>query len=205
MPEIPSLPHFSDLRIDGDKPETNLSPNRIPQLPTFPSSSLGDKFSQNSIKDAVSGKKEGDEELIANDVSEYQFEEGKMQELPKKTKTIEIEEDYKKSIMDTKTREKEIPKRKIKRIEIGEDYVPNETVERVNKNEPVFVRIDKFEETKNLFEKTRIKVEEIEKMLKEIRRVRNEEEKELQEWETEVYMIKSHIEKVERDIFSKIE
>lgn len=72
-------------------------------------------------------------------------------------------------------------------------------------NEPVFIRIDKFEESLKTFDHTKEKVAEMEKLLKDIRRVREQEEHELEQWENEIQNIKERISRVDENIFSKIE
>ena len=70
--------------------------------------------------------------------------------------------------------------------------------------EPVFVRLDKFEDSMKLFDEAKNKIMEMEKMLRENKRVKEAEEKELQEWESEIQGIKGQFEKIDRDIFSKV-
>ena len=60
VPELPELPKLPAL------PEREES-EPLHQLPSFPDSSLGSKFSQNAIKDAVAGRKEDDGGFDAND------------------------------------------------------------------------------------------------------------------------------------------
>jgi hypothetical protein len=70
--------------------------------------------------------------------------------------------------------------------------------------EPVFIRIDRFEEGLRIFGETKKKIAHIEKILGEAKRVREKEGRELQDWENEMRAIKNQIEKIDRDIFSKI-
>ena len=70
--------------------------------------------------------------------------------------------------------------------------------------EPVFIRVDRFEEALNIFGETKRKISEIERVLEDIKQVKDKENKELQAWESEVRSMKAQIEKIDRDIFSKI-
>ena len=70
--------------------------------------------------------------------------------------------------------------------------------------EPVFIRIDKFEEALKIFTDAKIKLSSVERILEDIKRVKEKEEKELLAWEDEMKTLKSQIEKIDRDIFSKI-
>ena len=97
------------------------------------------------------------------------------------------------------------PLRKPLTKEIGRKIPAEPREKKTVKAEPVFIRIDKFEEGLQVFEKAKEKISEMEKMLRDIKRIREEEEKELDFWENEIQKIKEQIEKVDRDIFSKIE
>ncbi|GAH97999.1 unnamed protein product, partial [marine sediment metagenome] len=153
----------------------------IHQLPSFPTDSLGEKFSQNTIKEAVTGKKEGEEVFEADDFALTEDNMRMMQKPLKKPLT------------------KELPSPK----KIPEGF--EEAAKKVKEAEPIFIRIDKFEESLRVFEKTKKQISEIEKMLRNIKRIKEEEEKELELWENEIQTAKEQIEKVDKDIFSKIE
>ena len=81
----------------------------------------------------------------------------------------------------------------------------NEVARRVKSVEPIFIRIDKFEESLRSFERAKEQVKDIEKMLGDVKKLKEEEEKELSMWEKEVQKTKQEIEKIDQDIFSKIE
>jgi len=70
--------------------------------------------------------------------------------------------------------------------------------------EPIFIRIDKFEDAMRIFNDTKRQLSEIESILEHIKRVKEDEEKEIRGWENNLKNMKSQIEKVDRDIFSKI-
>lgn len=176
LPELPSLPNsFPDIDEDYNSKEVH-------QLPSFPNSSMGDKFSQETIKNAVSGEEE-DENEESNEmhkpvIPKPDFE---MERLPRPTYAGEKEIDY--------------PK-KVQRRNI-EEKTPKETG-------PVFIRIDKFEEALEIFKETKDKIEEIESLLDETKELKEKEEEELSTWEKEIQDMKNQIEKVDRDIFSRI-
>ena len=73
------------------------------------------------------------------------------------------------------------------------------------RDEPVFIRIDKFEDSLKIFEKTREQIQEIEDLVKHARELKAKENEELMKWEEEIQAIKEQIGKVDRDIFSKVE
>jgi len=159
LPELPELPELP--KVKGQ-----VNPNNLPPLPSFPDNDIGEKFSQNAIKEAVSGKNE----------DELETEE---QIMPKPLTKIPLS--------------KEIPK----------EF--EEAARKVKSAEPVFIRIDKFEDCLEIFEQTKEKISEIEKTLGDIKRIKAEEEKELEAWGNEIQLVKSQIEKIDKEIFSKIE
>ena len=175
LPELPKLPDFPPFEKE-EKIKYGL--------PSFPSSSLGTKFSQDTIKGAVKGF--GDEDESGD---EYEISQHPM----KKPMTREIEDKPLKSF------EKEIAKRAyektVKRTFEASAPAPQE---------PIFVRIDKFEDSLKIFSNTKKKLSEIEKTLEEMRKIREKEEVELRTWENEIRLMKGHIEKVDRDVFSKV-
>lgn len=182
LPELPRLPELPNIE------ENSLEDYKIHQLPIFPTNSLGEKFSQNTIKEAVAGKKEGGGVFEEDD-----FEEGELQMRLNPLKKIP---NQKNSHLE---KIKGIPFKK-RSDEISENFATS-----TKKAEPIFIRIDKFEESLKIFGKTKEKILEIENLLKEISHVKENEDRELKSWEDEIDAIKQQIEKVDKNIFSKIE
>jgi len=145
IPEIPKLPELPSVGNDLDD---------LPKLPSYPSNSLGEKFSHNAIKDIVSGEKIGDNEVFNANESFHESKKMKMQKPPR-------------------VLTKEISTKKIKNLpRMGSD---NFSIPRAKEIEPVFVRMDKFEESLEMFEQAKRKIIEIEKFLAEIKSVREKE------------------------------
>jgi len=183
LPELPKLPELPRIGEDAD----DYSLDTIHQLPRFPNSPIGEKFSRKSIKDAITGEKEDTEAFEADEpVDDEELQE--MQEPLKKSLTREIFSPAQK----WKKYNKKIP----------EEF---EGVRRTVKDaEPVFIRLDKFEDSMKIFAKAKQQIYEIEKDLKDIKTLKEQEERELSSWENEISNIKEKIEKVNQDIFSKI-
>jgi len=175
LPEMPKLPELPKIGDDL---------NKLPQLPSYPSDSLGEKFSQGAIKEAVSGKEDGDKEVFEADDSFLSESKERMMQKPLKYLTKEISTEKTRTLPEIK----------------GQGFIKTRTKE----SEPVFVRMDKFEESLEIFKKARKKISEIEGFLVEIKRVREKEETELQEWENEIQTIKKQFEKIDNNLFSKI-
>jgi hypothetical protein len=171
---LPDLPKLPEL---PELPRTDEEEKQIHKLPSFPPNSLGTKFSRNTIKEAVAGEKEG--ELSADDFLD-EDEKRMMQEPARKPLTEEIGE--------------EIPPRLKK---LGAEREKSIT-------EPIFIRIDRFEEALKIFNETKKKISEIDRILEDVRKIKEKEDNELKIWENEIRYMKEQIEKVDKDIFSKI-
>lgn len=177
MPSLPELPRLPEL------PSLSKSPSfervSLPNLPSYPNSSFGRKFSQNAIKDAVSGEKEDDFEEDEDDFSDEDEVMPKPLQGFVKRSTLP-EEEY------------------TSRMSTGNSF------KRGGKMEPVFIRIDKYEDALNMFDDARKKIVEMEDLLKHIKKIKEDEFRELKDWESEIQKIKDDFEKVNRDIFSKL-
>lgn len=72
------------------------------------------------------------------------------------------------------------------------------------RSEPIFVKINKFKEASENFDKIKDKVEDIEDMLTKIKEIKDKEDEELGKWEHEVQMIKKRIQTIDDSLFEKI-
>lgn len=176
----PKLPELPPIYSDRD-----YSPTDLPQLPSFPNNSLGEKISQSAIKQAVSGKEEVNLGFNADDSED----DWMMPKSQKKSFTQELPFAGRPLSQDLSS----VPKG----FELAE--------QRVRNAEPVFVRLDKFEESLHTFRKAKEKINEIEKMLEQTKHLKEQEEKELEYWEMEIQKIKEQVDKIDRDIFSKVQ
>jgi len=173
---VPSLPRLPRL---PDFPDMEpMSDRAIHQLPIFPSNSIGKKFSRDSIKDAVSGER-GEKDFYADEFSDDEMR--MMREPLRRPMTKEMEEE----------------------TEEGFERAGKMSSFR-QEAEPVFVRIDRFEEGLKLFEGIKNQISEIERVLAETKRLKEKEEAELHSWENELKRMREEIEKMGRDIFSKV-
>jgi hypothetical protein len=177
LPELPKLPDFPG--VDSDN--SDYADMDLPQLPSFPNNSLGNKFSQNTIKEAVAGEKEVEPEEADELSSEFDEEEAPMMQ--------------------------ESPEEKIARVPMNQSksypgFSKQYTMQK--KVEPVFIRLDKFEESLEVFNEAKEQISEIEHLLRNVKELKAKEEEELNSWENKIQEIKKQIEKVDQDVFSKI-
>jgi len=102
--------------------------------------------------------------------------------------------------------QKEVRRRFVQEIPEEINVIPRiSEAEPKSKTGPVFVRIDKFQSAIRNLNDVRIKIAEIERLLVEIKELKTKEEAELSSWEEEILNIKSKLDSMDRNIFSKIE
>jgi len=196
--KIQNVPKFPELpKIDGR--ENDLIKN-ISQLPSFPNNSIGQKFSQNIIKEAVTGKKEDEEAQKTNDFAK------KMQMMPepleKLTESFSVPERM--GIpLQRRTREGGLEYPQITNSKKQE--TEGALIKRTKKSKPVFIKIEKFEESLATFDKIKEQITEIDRTLGDIKKVKKDEEDELGYWESEMKNIKNQLDKIDNNLFSKIE
>lgn len=175
LPRLPEIPKLSEVD-DFEDDHSSFSNNSLPKLPSFPNNDFRKDFSKNFIKEAVVGKKEDD-----MDFADDSFHERTMQK-PIKPLTREMHGDY----------------------DSEREAYPILRKQRVKETDPIYIRLDKFNESSKIFHSTVEKVNDIQRTLNEIKKIRQEEEADLAEWEKEIMEIKRQLDKVDREIFSGI-
>lgn len=180
--DLPQLPPLPTLPKIDEKSQKSFS--KHPPLPQYPSTSIGNSFSQNTIKEAISGERESDEYSEEED-----FQEERTISPLSKIRSREIKEKEEGNFQHA----------------FEEDSLEGMRIKQKGKEEPIFIRIDKFEESLNLFTKIKKQIREADKMLNEIKETKKEEDKELTSWENNLQSMKQQIETIDSNIFSKLE
>lgn len=75
----------------------------------------------------------------------------------------------------------------------------------VKRAQPIYIRLDKFKAGLESFEDIKGKLIEIEDLLTKIRDMKDKEERELEEWEREIQVVKARIEQIDNDVFKNVE
>src|SRR3989344_2892463 len=93
-----------------------------------------------------------------------------------------------------------------KKIEIKSvKNVPTQSkYEEQNLNEPIFVRLDKFQDAQKNLENIKDKIAEIESTIKSIKDVKSKEDEEISKWIEDTENLKSLLAEIDEDIFGKI-
>ena len=71
--------------------------------------------------------------------------------------------------------------------------------------EPIYIRLDKFQTTSSAFEEIKRKVIEIESILNKTKEIKEKEQKELEEWERQVQIIKARMDAIDKSLFNKLD
>ena len=75
---------------------------------------------------------------------------------------------------------------------------------RVKENEPIYIRLDKFQTTQQAFYEIKNKIDEIEKTLVKLKEIKEREDKELEEWEKETQLIKARLNAIDTHLFGNL-
>lgn len=219
LPQLPELPELPELPLIEEK-------ESIHKLPRFPTSQFGERFSQNTIKHAVGGFPKPNNFLSGDEKGERVFEADEFEPIsttrmmPKTQKkippapfvkrreefdSIEKDDEYEESMKHKAPKEEfdEEPEFMEPPKKFTTSIAPMPPIS--EKKEPVYIRIDKFESGMKTFEKTKKQIFDIEKNLEDISKMREEESKQLESWKNEVLKVKEQINRVDQDIFSKVE
>jgi hypothetical protein len=210
LPALPQLPELPPLQPPAypasyePLEKAIYKPGRLPVLPppSYPTSPT-EKFTRSMIKSAVETPPEREEEEIKT--QEIEGEEAAAM-LPQITIPPQKR---------LRTQEYEEPEYAAEAIEEFEEAPVEEEMPmerplarqaRIAKiKEPVYIRLDKFEDALHTFEEIKQRIDEIQYLLHDIRAVRAKEESELEQWESELQTMKSQIDKIDADVFSRIQ
>ncbi|MCK4650287.1 hypothetical protein KAT36_03575 [Candidatus Pacearchaeota archaeon] len=191
IPSIPKAPALPEI----PKPKEESPKKNLPELPSFPVSSKNGNLNQEMVESAVVGVPSPGENEVHMEipqglhVRETTEEESKIPPMPSLKQTVPESP----TLPPIPT----LPK-KVEPAPIISTPQPSTS------NEPIFVRIDKFQSSQKNFIQIKEKIEKIETVVKKIKEVRLKEEVELKGWAEDINKIKSRLAEVDADIFSQI-
>jgi hypothetical protein len=188
IPELPELPELPDL------PE-------LPQMP--PAANQMQAVNQvqkiNTERDDFSVIIK-DELPVLPTFSNSDVSERISRNMIKSALSVEQPRQY---IKETPQINKEEPRRFVEKSERRTLEIPSRPA--VKERQPVYVRIDKFQEAVRNLEEIKRKLMEIEDYLSKIKEIKTKEEHELGEWEKEILELKSKLELIDSGVFSKVD
>jgi hypothetical protein len=211
LPEIPELPSWSNFKDKNLQPAPPLS--QQPQsLPSLPNSNIGNKLNQQMIKSVISDYPIPNIPEFPNEYNE-ESEELSLPEIPREQAHAAgvIKKQYSSELIPPKDN---LPKAievtdwsKYKGSTALKPSIMQTRTETsmTRKAEPVFVRMDKFEQAVSTIQEIARKISEIENLLNNIKEIKTKENNEIIEWERELELLKTKIDSIDREVFSKVE
>jgi len=171
---LPELPKLPEIKANQDTPKKILP--SLPELPNAPASS---KLQEIPITRSFS--------LSPSSIPEK--------------RTIELPDGYKKSVKPFKSSLLPTPIAPI--APVTSTTLTNYPASNFSR-EPLFIKIDKFQDALKRFQEVKSKVAEIEESLREIRAIKEKEEQELKLWEEEIHSVKEKVDSIDSSLFDKI-
>ena len=188
---VPIMPSISSSQLSTTTPEFPSMSSKAQALPSLPKSRFNERLNQDIVKSAVSDSSEEKEVEIEELPRDFKFEQmeraGKEEMIP--------------SVLNTETVMKKM----------SEEKAPEKRAapiisrpKQISESEPVFVRIENFQESEKRFNEIKKKVREIENALNKVKEVKIKEDEEISRWTEDLGKIKSKLNEIDSDIFSKI-
>ncbi len=195
IPTSPSLPPLPSIKEEPAKRD-------LPELPSFPSSPKNENLNQEMVKSAVSElPSPGEKEEGKEDPTIVPLEEPKKESMvPSKSSTKSTIPEPPKQILPTPEK-LEAPNPK---APVVPAHLPEAPTEGPKPNEPIFVRIDKFQAAQKNFNQIKSKITQMEEVLQKIKEVKAQEEEELKGWTEDVEKLKARLSEIDSDIFSRL-
>jgi len=184
LPELPRLPNFLNAREAKSFPEHAKIPDSTQELFDFPVTFNREKELNNflpTFPDSDLGN-QITQEAIKNSVSS----------------DLGYPKQY-----DNNQEEIGYPQEEIQQEKPQEIKKP--IIQRQVGNKPVFVKIDNFKQSLELFNDINRKIQEIQGLMSEIKQTKEREETSLESWNLEIQSLKENLEEINQKLFSKIE
>lgn len=189
-PSLPSLPPLPPIKEEAQKRD-------LPELPSFPANPKNENLNQRMVKSAVSEGPSSEEVGMSTIPENLQMPEEQKEGLmiPSKSPIQRLIPEPPKSIAPVSQ----------KKMESSKPEIPTTTLKASrSSDEPIFIRIDKFQAAQKNFEDIKSKMIEIEFILKKIKDVKSREEDELKGWTEDIEKLKSRLVEVDSDIFNQL-
>ncbi len=188
LPSLPSLPPIGEQSVKKD----------LPELPSFPANTKNENINQEMVKSAVSDIPSPGAEELSMEAPEV---------FPP------VEEPKKESVIPQAPMQNLIPEPPMPTIQAPQEMKPKmvqspsssmHPSQSLKSDEPIFVRIDKFQSAQKSFEEIKSKMTEVDTVLNKIKDVKLQEEKELKNWTEDIEKLKSRLAEIDNDIFNRL-
>ena len=217
LPESPNLPEFPSSD-EGEKKE-------LPELPSFPSNPGNENINQEIVKSAVGDISPGENKVNVRVQEDLHMNEGAgggnmippkpssenhLPELPPQNTPHQIPEPPRATIREAAEAQNaaraplpEVHHQMPPKKQLPLRASPPQKLQQKN-DEPIFIRIDKFQSAQKNFESIRTKIQNIESTLNQIKDIKEKEEVEINGWSNEVQLLKTKLSEIDSDIFNQI-
>jgi hypothetical protein len=226
LPDLPPIqsPFSKDLalpKINTEDDFDHLEPVEKHNLPSFPDSPINKGFSQAVIKDAVNPPEYSESQEIIGDPidQERRFKTIEMDNMENKNETLpsiaSSQRQYQPKPLPTLKSNSQVQNQQESSLSLGLPPplpLPVHSINQIKmpptlsnqKNQDIFVKIDKFQSARKALNSAKEQLEEINNLLRKIRETKLREEQELSSWEKDLSAAKARIQEITENIFEKI-
>ena len=189
VPEIPPAPKLPDL---PDMPK--LKDEGTKELPKLPDTNFGEDLNNEIVKSAVDDSEKFGENLelredkIPSPPLHYNKPPSSFRHRPpqnEQNEHFELHEPHRRRTLELSP-------------QVRTEDSPT------SPHEPIFVRIDKFQQAQKDFNDIKNKVKDIEETLRKFKETKSQEDTEVNLWTQNLEKIKARLDSIEQQIFSKI-
>jgi hypothetical protein len=205
VPKIPPALKLPELPKNMESKNNN-------QLPSLPNTNFGENLNQEMVKSAVVDTSEEKQNNLETLPQNMKYKPDQNQgKIPSPQDTQQSQEtkiplppipEHKKPEMHKSIMEHE-PKRTL-------ELPPNHSEDLIKHSanakeiEPIFVRIDKFQNSQRQFEDIKKDVNDIEKTLRKVKEAKVKEDTEISNWTNDLEKIKARLSEIDSDIFDQV-
>ena len=165
----------------------------VHSLPSLPKSESANRWGMQAVKDAV--KENFDNSYEDSELDDQLVSSGEKEvDLPGlPSQSAELEGDFSEKMPDF-SEPKPVSSKALK--EPGKKGLGEE---------PIFVRIDKFEKAMDSFSDIKSRVKSMGELISEIKEIRQAEDEEFAEWEKGIQLVRSKLDNIDQMLFSKLD
>jgi len=212
LPELPALPEVTTLPFDREFESENSSDYKSLSLPSYPNSSLGERINQSAIKDAVTY---GEPEISQK---KSKITSPAIQPLPQQKQPRQQRQSQNLEFENQTFEPSMFSKGNSRTVEISDYESPSFSPQtpfssrmqaqspgnKIRQTGPLFIQLNKFEDSIAALDEIKIQVSEIESLLRSIQEVKAKEEEKLLYWQRQIESVKARLDKVDRDLFGNV-
>ena len=176
LPDLPPLSLPSPLET---RDEQKASEEKIPSLPKFPTSAMGEKMSRETVKSIIQMPEESDDKWKG--MSSYNNNE-----------------------MSVRAQEMNDSKNMVPETDRDNNFMSEKPSRNISGNAQVFIQIDKYQNVLKDLEDAINKVDQVREILKDVKQQKEEEENEITGWENEIAKIKEGLNRIDQTIFKEL-